>query len=165
MHVTFIKEHFYKLLNIIFMTIKGFLCNFAIVKKYINIMKRFILMSLAMAFCFVAAMAQPKATFKESSYDFGTIKESKGPVKHTFEVVNTGDKPLLIIDAVASCGCTRPTFSVKPIKPGKKGKVQVTFSPAGRAGNFKKTIKVKTNTAEKVSSLVITGVIIPKSKE
>ena len=33
MHVTFIKEHFYKLLNIIFVTIKGFLCNFAIVKN------------------------------------------------------------------------------------------------------------------------------------
>ena len=128
-------------------------------------MKRFIIFSLAMALCCIAAMAQPKATFKEASYDFGTIKESKGPVKHTFEVVNIGNKPLIIIDAVASCGCTRPIFSAKPIKPGKKGKVQVTFSPAGRAGNFKKTIKVRTNTDEKVSSLVITGVIIPKSKE
>jgi hypothetical protein len=127
-------------------------------------MRRYLVLLLAVIACQVAVMAQ-KATFKEATYDFGTIKESKGPVKHTFEVVNTGDKPLLIIDAVASCGCTRPTYTAKPIKPGKKGKVEVTFNPAGRAGTFRKTIKVRTNTAEKVSSLVITGSIIPKPKE
>lgn len=127
-------------------------------------MKRYLVLLLAVIACQVAVMAQ-QATFKEATYDFGTIKESKGPVKHTFEVVNTGDKPLLIIDAVASCGCTRPTYTAKPIKPGKKGKVEVTFNPAGRAGTFRKTIKVRTNTAEKVSSLVITGSIIPKPKE
>ena len=127
-------------------------------------MKRYLVLLLAVIACQVAVMAQ-QATFKEATYDFGTIKESKGPVKHTFEVVNTGDKPLLIIDAVASCGCTRPTYTAQPIKPGKKGKVEVTFNPAGRAGTFRKTIKVRTNTAEKVSSLVITGSIIPKPKE
>lgn len=115
--------------------------------------------------CQVAAWSQPQATFNETTYDFGTIKESKGAVKHTFEVINTGDKPLIIIDAVASCGCTRPSYTAKPIKPGKKGKVEVTFSPVGRAGSFRKTIKVKTNSPDKVSSLVITGNIIPKSKE
>ncbi len=127
-------------------------------------MRRYLVLLLAVIACQVAVMAQ-QATFKEATYDFGTIKESKGPVKHTFEVINTGDKPLLIIDAVASCGCTRPTYTAKPIKPGKKGKVEVTFNPAGRAGTFRKTIKVRTNTAEKVSSLVITGSIIPKPKE
>ena len=127
-------------------------------------MKRFILISMAMALCFVAAMAQPKATFKESSYDFGTIKESKGPVKHTFEVVNTGDKPLIIIDAVASCGCTKPEYPSKPIKPGKKGKIKVTYSPIGRPGAFKKTVKIKSNGKERTTTLRIEGVVIPKDK-
>ena len=98
-------------------------------------------------------------------YDFGTIKESKGQVKHTFEFTNTGNTPLLVLDAVASCGCTRPSYTAKPVKPGKKGKIEVTFSPAGRAGTFRKTIKVKNNSPEKVISLVITGTIIPKSRE
>ena len=133
--------------------------------KTIKYMKRYFVILLAIIACQVAVMAQPVATFKESTYDFGTIKESKGPVKHTFEVVNTGDKPLIIIDAVASCGCTRPSYTAKPIKPGKKGKVEVTFSPVGRAGTFRKTVKVRTNCVEKVSSLIITGSIIPKSKE
>jgi hypothetical protein len=128
-------------------------------------MKRYLFLMLAVMACQLAVMAQPQATFKETTYDFGTIKEVDGPVKHTFEIKNTGDKPLIIIDAVASCGCTRPSYTAKPIKPGKKGKVEVTFSPAGRAGTFRKTVKVKTNCPEKVSSLIITGSIIPRSKE
>lgn len=128
-------------------------------------MKRFIIFTLAAVLCQLALMAQPKAEFKEITYDFGTIKESKGSVKHTFEFKNTGDKPLIIVDAVASCGCTKPSYTAKPIKPGKKGKVEVTFNPRGRAGTFRKTIKVKTNCPDKVSTLTITGSIIPISKE
>lgn len=128
-------------------------------------MKRIILMIIAVALCQVAAMAQSEATFKETTYDFGTIKESKGPVKHTFELVNTGNQPLIIVDAVASCGCTRPSYTAKPIKPKKKGKVEVTFSPTGRRGTFRKTIKVKTNAVEKITTLTITGNIIPRDKE
>lgn len=122
-------------------------------------------MLLTLALCQVLAVAQPRATFKETVYDFGTIKESKGAVKHTFTITNNGNKPLIILDAVASCGCTRPTYTAKPIKPGKTGKVEVTFSPAGRSGTFRKTIKVKTNGTEKITTLTITGVIIPKSRE
>ena len=117
--------------------------------------------------CLVAlsAMAddkQAEATFKVKSHDFGTIKEANGPVSCTFEFTNTGDKPLLIIDATASCGCTRPEFPTKPIKPGKKGKIKVTYSPIGRPGAFKKTVKVKTNGKERTISLQIEGTVIPK---
>ena len=120
---------------------------------------------IAAVLCQVAVVAQPKATFKETTYDFGTNKESKGAVKHTFQFTNTGDKPLIVVDAVASCGCTRPSYTAKPIKPGKKGKIEVNFSPVGRAGTFRKTVKVRTNCPDRVSTLVITGSIIPKSKE
>ena len=128
-------------------------------------MRRLVLFLIAAVLCQVAVVAQPKATFKETTYDFGTIKESKGAVKHTFQFTNTGDKPLIVVDAVASCGCTLPSYTAKPIKPGKKGKIEVTFSPVGRAGTFRKTVKVRTNCPDRVSTLVITGSIIPKSKE
>ena len=123
------------------------------------------MMAVAMMMGCLAMMAQPKATFNHETYDFGTIKESAGQVKHTFEFTNTGDKPLLIVDALASCGCTRPAYTAKPVKPGKKGKVEVTFSPVGRSGSFRKTIKVKTNAPEKTSTLVITGTIIPRGQK
>ena len=88
-------------------------------KRLLNIL----ILAIALA---LPAMAQdgPKATFEVTNHNFGTIKESKGPVTCKFEFVNTGDKPLIITDATASCGCTRPEFPTKPIKPGKKGKIR-----------------------------------------
>ena len=130
-------------------------------------MKRFVNTMLLLLAMTLTAVAEDyaEATFKEVSYDFGTIKESKGPVTHKFEFTNTGNKPLIVTNAVASCGCTKPEFPTKPIKPGKKGYIKVTFSPAGRAGAFKKTIKVKTNGKEVRTSLVIEGTIIPAKRE
>ncbi|MBQ1725013.1 MAG: DUF1573 domain-containing protein, partial [Muribaculaceae bacterium] len=59
-------------------------------------------------------------------------------------------------------GCTRPEFSPKPIKPGKKGKVKVTYSPVGRPGGFRKSVKIKTNGRERVTTLYITGTVTPR---
>ena len=128
-------------------------------------MKRFFLAVFAVCLVSICALADdqgPEVTFTKTTHDFGSIQEAKGPVTCTFEFTNTGDKPLLVINAVASCGCTKPEFPTKPIKPGKKGKIKVTFSPIGRPGAFKKTIKVKTNSKERVSTLRIEGTVIPK---
>lgn len=129
-------------------------------KRILNIL----LLAMALALP-AAAQDYAEATFKTDIHDFGTIKESKGPVTYNFEFTNTGNKPLIITNVTASCGCTRPEYPTKPIKPGKKGKIKVTFSPVGRAGAFKKTIKVKTNGIEKTKSLLIQGTIIPAKRE
>ena len=130
-------------------------------------MKRFVNIMLLLFAITLTAVAEDyaEATFKETSYNFGTIKEAKGPVTHKFEFTNTGNKPLIVTNVTASCGCTRPEYPTKPIKPGKKGHIKVTFSPIGRAGAFKKTIKVKTNGIEKVVNLRIEGTIIPAKRE
>ncbi len=128
--------------------------------------KRVFIAFFAMCMVATALWADDKyaeATFTVKSHDFGTIKEAKGPVSCTFEFTNTGDKPLLIIDATASCGCTRPEYPSKPIKPGKKGKIKVTYSPIGRPGAFKKTVKVKTNGRERTITLRIEGTVVPKN--
>ena len=127
--------------------------------------KRFFMAVFAVCLVALSTLAddkQAEATFEVKSHDFGTIQEAKGPVSCTFEFTNTGNKPLLIIDATASCGCTRPEYPSKPIKPGKKGKIKVTYSPIGRPGAFKKTVKVKTNGKERSTTLRIEGTVIPK---
>ena len=129
--------------------------------------KRFLIAFFAICTVAISALADgnyAEATFQTKSYDFGTIKEANGPVACTFEFTNTGDKPLLIIDATASCGCTKPEYPSKPIKPGKKGKIKVTYSPIGRPGAFKKTVKIKSNGKERTTTLRIEGVVIPKDK-
>lgn len=126
-----------------------------------------ILLTIVVACGIVMAQQQketngPKTTFKTLTHDFGNIKEADGPVTYNFEFTNTGNKPLLIVDVVASCGCTRPEFPTQPIKPGKKGTIKVTYSPIGRPGAFRKSIKVKTNGTERNSTLIISGVVYPK---
>ena len=109
--------------------------------------------------------AKAIAMFTEKNHDFGYIKEEKGAVSHDFEFENVGDEPLIILSATASCGCTRPEYPTKPIKPGKKGKIKVTFSPIGRPGPFRKEIRVKTNARNKVVRLHIEGSVIGKDSQ
>lgn len=100
---------------------------------------------------------------ESKSHDFGTVSESGGPVSYDFEFVNSGDTPLVILDAKAECGCTRPDFPKRPIEPGKKGKIKVTYIPEGRPGEFVKSVKVKTNAPKsKNVKLKISGTVVPK---
>lgn len=126
-------------------------------------MKR-IFFSLVMLFSVVVMMAgdgKAQATFESKQHDFGYIKEDGGLVSCNFEFTNTGKKPLIIIDAVASCGCTRPEYPKRPIQPGAKGNIKVTYNPLGRPGAFRKDVKVRTNGKDKRITLFIIGSAIP----
>lgn len=92
-------------------------------------------------------------------HDFGNITESAGKVSHTFSFKNTGTAPLVITRVIASCGCTTPQYSNEPIAPGKEGKIVVTFDPAGRPGQFLKTIAVYSNGKDGATTLRVKGVV------
>ena len=67
----------------------------------------------------------------------------------TFTFTNVGTAPLIIHQAIASCGCTVPTYTKDPIKPGEKGSIDVTYNGQGKfPGKFRKTITVRTNAKE-----------------
>lgn len=129
-------------------------------------MKKFISLIAFAALAVIGVMAQgPGIEFVTTSHEFGNIAENGDPVTCEFEFTNTGDEPLVIVSANASCGCTRPDFPKKPIKPGKQGKITVTYLPAGRPGEFVKTVKVRTNAKRPKSvSLKISGVVLPENK-
>lgn len=127
-------------------------------------MIRKIALAAAMSVVSLAALAaEPAITFEETSHDFGSIAEEGGNVTHEFTFTNTGDAPLMIVNASASCGCTRPTYPKKPVAPGKSDKIKVTYAPAGRPGEFVKSITVKTNAKKQKSvKLQIKGAVTPK---
>lgn len=133
-------------------------------------MKKLIIILTVVAVALVSFGAQAKKEkggnaiikFTEQTHNFGTIKEEKGPVTHEFEFINTGNGNLVIVDATAECGCTRPDYPKNPIAPGKKGKVKVTYNPAGRPGSFDKVVTVRTNGSPKKVRLKIKGSVIPK---
>lgn len=61
-----------------------------------------------------------------------------------FVLKNTGEKPLLIKDVSASCGCTVPEWDKKPVKPGDKTEIKIKVTP-DNTGYFRKTITVFCN--------------------
>ncbi len=115
----------------------------------------FIFMAILLATGMVSAQDKDKAVIsaETTKFDFGTIKEADGKVSHTFEISNTGNKPLVITRVIASCGCTTPEWPKEPIAPGKTGNIKVTFNPEGRPGPFSKTISVYSN--GKVGSFIM----------
>lgn len=126
-------------------------------------MKRIIFAVItAMCVCIAYAAGKAKINFEETNYYFGSIKEAKGAVTHQFEFTNTGDSNLIILDVTAQCGCTRPEYPKKPIAPGKKGVIKVTYNPTGRPGAFDKTVTVKTNGSPSRVRLKIKGTVVPK---
>ncbi|WMJ72778.1 DUF1573 domain-containing protein [Cytophagaceae bacterium ABcell3] len=90
-------------------------------------------------------MGTTEVSFKEMEHDFGTILEGE-VVGHVFKFTNTGDKPLRILDAKASCGCTVPEWTKDPIAPGEEGKLEVKYNSSGKSGVIDKTVTVTANT-------------------
>ncbi len=99
----------------------------------------------------------------EPRHDFGYIQEEGGDVSHQFQFTNTGDEPLLIIRTRTNCGCTASKYPKEPIAPGESGTIEVTFSPNGRPGEFRKEIKAYTNAGSSPVKLVITGIVAPQN--
>lgn len=77
----------------------------------------------------------PKTTIAviDTAFDFGTVKEGE-KVTREYRFVNTGNKPLIIQMARASCGCTVVDRPDKPILPGDTSSVKATFDSKGRGG-------------------------------
>lgn len=121
-------------------------------------MKKIIFMMMLLMTTVVNAFGQAEIKFDKVSYSFGTFSENDAVQKTTFTFTNVGDKPLVINQAVASCGCTVPKYTKQPVLPGKKGEITVTYNGKGKfPGHFKKTITVRTNGKVEMVRLYIEG--------
>lgn len=123
-------------------------------------MKKIVFLSvmLAMNIFFVLAQGTAQITFEKTTHNFGSFPESSPKVVCTFKFKNTGDGPLVIHQAIASCGCTVPQYPKEPIKPGESGVVTVTYNGAGKfPGHFRKTITLRTNSKNEITRLIVEG--------
>ena len=114
----------------------------------------FITICLCVMAC-LSGYAQPKATFEQKVYEFGTILW-KNPVKAVFKVKNDGNKPLVISNVTTSCGCAVADWTKEPIAPGASGVVSSTFD-AKALGRFMKTVGVYCNASNKPIYLTLRG--------
>jgi len=101
--------------------------------------------------------------FENEEYDFGTINEGD-IVEHTFTFTNTGESPLVIEKATASCGCTVPKWPKDPIPVGQTGEIQVRFNSKNKPNQQIKTITITANTDPVISRLRIKGFVTPQQQ-
>ena len=123
-------------------------------------MKKILLFTMLLFCGMNVAMAQKPAEIKfdKLTHDFGTFSEKEPVVSCTFSFTNVGEVPLVINQAVASCGCTVPEYTKSPIQPGEKGEIKVTYNGTGKfPGHFKKSITVRTNGTVEMTRLYIEG--------
>ncbi len=106
----------------------------------------------------IAMMAQAEISFNKTSHNFGTFPEESPVQKCVFTFTNTGNTPLVINQAVASCGCTVPSYTKTPVKPGESGEITITYNGTGKfPGHFKKTITIRSNAKTEMVRLYIEG--------
>ena len=123
-------------------------------------MKKLILMTLLLicGITFASAQKPAEIKFDTLTHNFGKFSEKSPVVSCSFKFTNVGEQPLVINQAIASCGCTVPEYTKEPIQPGKTGEIKVTYNGTGKfPGHFKKTVTVRTNGAVEMTRLYIEG--------
>jgi hypothetical protein len=117
--------------------------------------------------CISFSMNSQEFKFEKETIDYGKIvKSSNG--ERTFVFKNIGEQPIIINKIQSSCGCTVPEKPKKPIMPGEKGEIKVSYD-TNREGGFSKQITIYSNakTARKIikiKGLVAKGVDLEKEK-
>ncbi len=112
----------------------------------------------------IALAVQAQVRWLETDHDFGAFREEIGAIDATFRLVNGSDKPITIIEARATCGCTQPEYAPGEIAPGDTATLKVTYLADGRPGKFTKNIYVRTsdNRSER-KTLTVSGTVIGAS--
>jgi hypothetical protein len=125
-------------------------------------MKRLLLAATALVFA-VAMKAQTKTAddvikVNSESHDFGKILQGK-PVDYYFELTNKTDKPVVVENTWASCGCTTPEKPTEPIAPGATAKVKVQYNAAAM-GAFNKQVFIKLAGIDNPKVVGISGAVV-----
>lgn len=136
-------------------------------------MKKFLFITfLLLAHLGVAIAQQTQTTkvaqikFDNTVHNFGSFSENQPIQTCSFKFTNVGTAPLVINQAVGSCGCTVPQYTKTPIRPGEKGEIKVTYKGKGLyPGHFKKTITVRTNGEPSMVRLYIEGTMTDAAEE
>ena len=115
-------------------------------------------------FVFVAVGYAQKGVMKfaQETHDFGKIEQGK-PVTYVFEFKNMGTDPIIVNDATASCGCTKPHWTSEPVMPGKMGSVSATFNAAS-GGPFNKQVTVMSNAEGGQTVLYLKGEVVSQKE-
>ena len=89
----------------------------------------------------------PVFTVESTTVDFGEVDNTKDAGFRILKFKNTGNAPLMITNAVGSCGCTIPEWPKEPIKAGASAEIKIKYDIT-RVGGISKTVTITTNEEE-----------------
>ncbi|MBP5528391.1 MAG: DUF1573 domain-containing protein [Bacteroidales bacterium] len=132
-------------------------------------MKKFAMICLFATLAWVASAqnTEPahgaKIRFEELEHQYGTIQKG-GNGDCQFKFWNDGDEPLILQTVKASCGCTTPKYTQKPVMPGQQGVIDVHYN-TNNPGGFSKTVTVTSNAVNNQRVVLrIKGTVVQDSK-
>jgi hypothetical protein len=88
----------------------------------------------------------------------GKLKAGK-EVEIKWRFKNSGQRPLVIENVSASCGCTIPEKPEKPLLPGEEGFIKAKFNGSGSGEIFKQVHVTANTTPTKEHTLSFSGTI------
>ena len=94
-------------------------------------------------------------------YDFGKIKHNV-PATTFFEIKNISDKPVVIENAWAGCGCTTPEWPKEPIAPNSTVKLKVGYNAAA-LNHFDKDVFIKLAGVNEPKVVKISGDVLDEA--
>jgi hypothetical protein len=107
-------------------------------------------------FFYIGVSAQ-EFKFKKETINYGKIKKGDDG-KRVFEFTNIGKAPLIIKSIKTSCDCAIPKKPEKPIMPGEKATLTVSYDTS-KTGGFSKEIIIFSNAKEPIKRIKIKGFI------
>lgn len=124
-------------------------------KKYILLL--FLLSITAISF---GQNSKPEFKFVKELINYGKVDQNSNG-KRIFEFTNIGKSPLIIKDIKTSCDCAVPKKPKRPIMPGEKAQITVSFDTS-KLGGFSKQITIFSNAKNSIKRLRIKGFVVKK---
>jgi hypothetical protein len=115
------------------------------------------LTTLLLVFFVSIAMNSQEFKFDTETIDYGKINKGADG-ERIFVFTNIGDAPIIIQNVQSSCGCTIPEKPEKPVMPGEKGEIKVSYDTK-RVGGFSKQITILSNAKTARKTLKIKGYV------
>lgn len=109
-----------------------------------------------------AAAADKMIKMDKEKYELGKIPVNE-PMTFFMEFTNISNKPVVVENVMAGCGCTVPEKPAAPVLPGKKGKIKVGYN-ASAHGVFTKDVQIKIAGVNEPKIVLFTGETVEQKK-
>lgn len=97
--------------------------------------------------------------FEQTEYDFGEVSRKGENRRCTFNFVNDGSEPLVILSATTSCSCLKAEFSRKPIAVGESSEITLHLeSKKVDKGLFRRVVQIRSTSVGGTEILTIKGI-------